>query len=215
MFDIIKCMRKITDKQQKVLDFVMRYISGHGYPPSVRDIAGYFKLSVSTVFAHIEALRRKGAILKGAYKSRAISLGRIYDKTHFDVMKKLKVLNLPIVGTIRAGAPILAEENIEGTIDVPKEMVSIDSSFILKVKGDSMKDVGILEGDFVIVRSQESAEHNDIVVVFIEDEATVKRFVKKGKRFYLKPENPKYNIMFFTKDMKIIGKVTGLVRMRM
>lgn len=198
----------LSSKQIEVLDFIKKELVSKGYPPSVREICEAVNLkSTSTVHGHLERLEKKGFIRRDATKPRAIE---ILDSNNFMFPRK-EMVELPIVGKVTAGQPILAQENIEDTFPVPVDFVGNDVSFILVVKGDSMINAGILDGDYVIVLKQSYAKSGDIVVALMEDEATVKRFYKEKDHFRLQPENPIYEPII-TNNLSIVGKVTGVLR---
>ncbi len=198
--------KKLTNRQQEILDFIKRYTEGAGYPPTVREIGGAFSMSEKGAFDHLRAIEKKGYIKRNPRKPRAIEiLDFVAARHHQDITV------VPIVGKIAAGTPLLAEQNIEGTLPLPKQMVGDDNAFALRVKGDSMINAGIFNGDFVIVKGQSAAEQGDIVVALLEDEATVKRFYLEDDGIRLQPENPTIPPIV-TKDVVILGKVIGLFR---
>ena len=199
---------ELSSKQIEILDFIKKELVSKGYPPSVREICEAVNLkSTSTVHGHLEKLEKKGFIRRDATKPRAIE---VLDSNSFMFTRK-EMVELPIVGKVTAGQPILAQENIEDTFPVPVDFVGNDVSFILVVKGDSMINAGILDGDYVIVLKQSYARSGDIVVALMEDEATVKRFYKEKDHFRLQPENPIYEPII-TDNLSIVGKVTGVLR---
>jgi repressor LexA len=198
----------LTKRQQEIFDFVKRYVGEHGYPPTVRDIGKAIGLtSSSTVHAHLGNLERLGLLRRDPTKPRAIEV--LVDKARTAV----KPVGLPVVGQVAAGAPVLAEENIEEYVPVPGIAGGDDGEFVLRVKGDSMQDAGILEGDYVIVRRQEAASNGDIVVALVgeEPEATVKRFFREKDHVRLQPENSALKPIL-TKDVTVLGRVVGLCR---
>jgi len=198
----------LSKKQLEVLSFIKKEIYKKGYPPSVREICNAVKLkSTSTVHGHLERLERKGYIRRDPTKPRAIE---VLDNSGSLVAKK-EMVELPIVGRVTAGLPILAEENVEDYFPVPVEFVGNSDAFMLTVKGDSMINAGIFDGDFVIVRQQSVAKNGDIVVALLNDEATVKTFYKEKDYFRLQPENP-YLMPIITKELSILGKVIGVFR---
>ena len=202
-------MKNLTSRQKEVLDFISEEVVNKNYPPSVREICQAMNLkSSSTVHAHLKALEKKGYIKRDPTKPRAIE---IIDREYYSSRPRNRSKIVPLVGQVTAGAPILAEENIESFVVVPDEMVKSDQVFLLKVKGDSMKDAGILHGDMVLVRQQPSAENGEIVVALLEDEATVKKFYREKDHIKLQPENPSYSPII-SSDVRILGKVTGLIR---
>lgn len=204
---------KNLEKQKKILDFVNKQVREKGYPPSVREIckAIGFK-STSTVHAYLTNLEEAGLIEKEPSKTRAL---RVIDKNsrNFEgYISDNEIENVPIIGNVTAGQPILAVENIEDTFPVPVEYLENSPSFMLKIKGDSMVNAGILDGDFVIVRQQDTASNGDIVVALIDDEATVKRFYKEKDHIRLQPENDNYEPIIVYDNIYILGKVIALFR---
>jgi repressor LexA len=197
----------LTDKQQAILNFINDYIGEHQYPPSVREIGKHFGIYPATVQDHISAIERKGFLQKKRFQSRTLSVSRIS-----------RPGGVPIVGTVAAGVPILAQENIEDVVHFPERWATT-GSFLLKVKGDSMVGAHILDGDYVLVQPQQSARDGEIVVALIGDEATVKRFYKTPNGVTLKAENPKFNdIQVSTEDaaarrFQIVGSVSGVMRL--
>jgi repressor LexA len=199
----------LTKRQKQVLDYVRDEINRRGFPPSVREIGEAVGLSSSsTVHSHLTALENKGYIRRDPTKPRALELLDYRDTgTAVDYGR---VRAVPLVGQVAAGAPILAEENIEETVPLPEDMAG-ESSFILRIKGDSMIEVGILDGDYVVVQQQETAADGDIVVALLEDEATVKTFYKESDRIRLQPENEALEPIY-SRDVRILGKVVALFR---
>ncbi|HVL38557.1 MAG TPA: transcriptional repressor LexA [Fimbriimonadaceae bacterium] len=198
----------LTKRQQYILQYVMDYIQREGYPPSIREIGSHFEIgSLRGVTVHLDALERKGYIAR-ANTPRSIRV------VHPDFQPGDRVKMLPLVGSIAAGVPITAQEQVEDLIPVPFEMVrNIENAFLLRVKGDSMSGEGIMPRDLVVVKPQQSANHGDLVAVLIGDDATVKRinFDKKGVK--LMPSNPAYDpIEINTEDARVIGRIVGLIR---
>ncbi|HOE56969.1 MAG TPA: transcriptional repressor LexA [Bacillota bacterium] len=198
----------LSKKQLEVLKFIKKEITKKGYPPSVREICDAVKLkSTSTVHGHLERLERKGYIRRDPTKPRAIE---VLDSNSSIITKK-EMVELPVVGKVTAGLPILADENIEDTFPVPVDFVGNSDAFMLIVKGDSMINAGIFDGDYVIVRQQKVAKNGDIVVALLNDEATVKTFYKENDYFRLQPENP-YLMPIIVRELSILGKVIGVFR---
>jgi repressor LexA len=196
----------LTKRQQEIFDFVKLYVSEHGYPPTVRDIGKAIGLaSSSTVHAHLANLEKLGLLRRDPTKPRAIEV--LKDKARQAVAPP----GLPVVGQVAAGQPVLADENIEEYVPVPGIAGGDDGEFVLRVKGDSMKDAGILEGDFVIVRRQETAVDGDIVVALVGEEATVKRFFREEDHVRLQHENDTMEPIR-TRDAQLLGRVVGLCR---
>jgi len=197
----------LTLKQQLVLDFLKREIKQNGYPPTVREICDAVGLSsTSTVHAHLETLERKGYIRRSPTKNRSTE---ILEEDFYGNAREL--VNVPIVGQVAAGVPILAEENIEDTFPIPIDYVKNDTCFMLHVKGDSMIDEGILDGDLVLVRQQQTASNGDIVIAMMDDSATVKTFYRENGHIRLQPANNAFTPII-VRDCEILGKVIGLYR---
>jgi repressor LexA len=202
--------RDLTDRQRQILDFIKAEMRRKGYPPTVRDIGQAVGLSSSsTVHSHLAALEAKGLIRRDPSKPRALE---VLDQDREDrIAGTTGVVRLPVLGAVAAGMPMLAEENIEQTIPLPIDVVREDSTFVLRVKGESMIDAGILDGDFVVVRQQATADNGDIVVALLEDEATVKRFFREADRVRLQPENADMEPIY-ARDVSIMGKVVAVFR---
>jgi repressor LexA len=196
----------LTKRQQEIFDFIRKYAEKTGYPPTVREIGKAVGLhSSSTVHAHLANLEKIGLLRRDPTKPRAIEL--LVDKAR----QAIRGQGLPLVGQVAAGAPILAEEHIEEYIDVPEVIGGGVGDYVLRVKGDSMRDAGILEGDYVVVQKADDAEDGEIVVALIEDEATVKRFYREEDGVRLEPENPAYEPIR-SSDVQLLGKVVGVLR---
>ncbi len=194
----------LTERQYRILEFIVKVTEREGYPPTIREIAEHFGIRSTTgVRRHLKALEKKGYIHRLEGKARGIIL-------HEKVKRLFYGRRIPVIGRIAAGKPILAIENIEGILAL-EELFPNDQHFALRVQGDSMVQAGILPGDVIIVREQPTADLNDIVVAIIEDEATVKRLSKIGNKLYLKPENPHYEPIPL-EGATIVGKVVGLIR---
>ena len=208
----------LTKIQIKILDFIKAELKDKGYPPSVREIGSNVGLtSTSSVHNQLNNLEKKGYIKRGVSKQRAIEVVGFSpftkDENQVDEVSLVDdVINVPIIGNVAAGYPILAEENVEDTYPLPSSFVGKKECFMLHVKGDSVINAGILNGDLVIVKKQNTANDHDIVVALIDDEATVKTFFKEQNRVRLQPENPVYDPIYST-DLKILGKVIGVMRM--
>ncbi|NMB41487.1 MAG: transcriptional repressor LexA [Firmicutes bacterium] len=202
-------MKKLTLRQREVLNFINEEVLHRNYPPSVREICKAMGLSSSsTVHAHLKALEKKGYIRRDPTKPRAIE---ILDP-NVSSKQKQRARLVPLLGQVNAGIPVLAEENVENYLILPDEMISGDNLFLLRVKGNSMKEAGIFQDDLVIVRQQPTAENGEIVVALIGDEATVKRFFREADHIRLQPENPDFEPILVQNNIHILGKVTGLLR---
>jgi repressor LexA len=198
---------RITKKQEEILEYIKNEILERGFPPSVREICQAVNLkSTSSVHSHLESLEKNGYIRRDPTKPRAIE---ILDDS-FQMLRR-EMVNVPVVGTVAAGMPLLAEQNIESYFPIPSEYMPNSQSFILTVKGESMINAGILNGDRVLVQSQSVAENGDIVVALIDDSATVKRFYKENGHFRLQPENDAMEPIIVD-DLQILGKVFGVMR---
>lgn len=201
---------KISVKQQEILEYIKAQLLAKGYPPSVREICEAVKLrSTSSVHSHLETLEKNGYIRRDPTKPRAIE---ILDDEF--ALSRREMVNIPMVGTVTAGEPILAVENITGYYPVPAEMLPNSELFMLSVRGDSMINAGILSGDHVIVQQQSSAHNGDIVVALVDDSATIKTFYKEDGYYRLQPQNDALSPII-TKQCEILGKVIGLVRIGM
>lgn len=199
----------LSQKQIEILLYIKNELQRRGYPPAVREICkGVGLKSTSTVHGHLEKLEAKGYIRRDPTKPRAIE---ILDKDEDFLFSTKKTIDIPIVGKVTAGTPILAVENIEDTYPVPLDLVEGHNVFMLKVQGESMIEAGILDGDLVLVKEQSQAHNGEIVVALIEDTATVKRFYKEKDVIRLQPEN-QFMEPIYTKDVAILGKVIGLFR---
>jgi len=205
-------MAKLSKRQQEILDFIKKEVQTKGYPPSVREIGEAVGLaSSSTVHGHLARLESKGFIRRDPTKPRAIEI-LAGDSTQ--VMNPSKVVNVPVIGKVTAGQPITAIENVEEYFPLPERLVSPDDQvFILEIMGDSMIEAGILDGDYVIVRQQQTANNGDIVVAMTDEhEATVKRFFKEKNSVRLQPENSNMEPIIL-RNVTILGKVIGVYRM--
>lgn len=208
--------RKITKRQQQIYDYIRSYQEEKGYPPSVREMAAAVGLSSpSTVHAHLNALEERGLIKRDRTKPRAIEVfnehGSSAKQNPGAETETRGSITLPLVGRVAAGMPILAEQNIEDTFTVPTEIATDASSFILEVHGESMINVGIYNGDYIIVREQHSATNGEIIVAMIDGEATVKTFYKEQGRVRLQPENDTMEPIY-ADNPTILGKVVALMR---
>jgi repressor LexA len=203
----------LTKRQQEIFDFIGKYSAKYGYPPTVRDIGKAVGLaSSSTVHAHLANLERIGLLRRDPSKPRAIELlDRAVGSAVESVRGIVRSEGLPLLGSVAAGQPILAEENIEEYVPVPPIAGGSDGGYLLRIRGESMKDAGILEGDYVVVRPQDTAEDGDIVVALLGEEATVKRFFREADHVRLQPENETMEPIR-SKEVKVLGRVVGLLR---
>jgi repressor LexA len=203
----------LTKRQQEIFDFIRKHSAKYGYPPTVRDIGKAVGLaSSSTVHAHLANLEKVGLLRRDPSKPRAIELLDRAMGTAVDSVRGIvRPDALPVLGSVAAGEPVLAEENIEDYVSVPALAGGGDGQYLLKVRGESMKDAGIFEGDYVVVRSQDTARDGDIVVALLGEEATVKRFFRESDHVRLQPENETMEPIR-SKDVKVLGRVVGLLR---
>lgn len=214
--------QQLTKRQREILEFIQEYLDSNGYPPTVRDIGGAVGLtSSSTVHAHLANLEKAGAIRRDPTKPRALEI--LADKASGAAQATRRAAGrigdaiadattgLPLIGQVAAGGPIVAEQNIEDYIDVPKIAGGDDADFVLSVRGDSMEKAGILDGDFVVVKSQQTARDGEIVVAMIDNEATVKRYFREADHIRLQPENDAYEPIR-SRDAAVVGSVVGVFR---
>jgi len=209
---------ELTSRQREIFDFIKKFIKERSCPPSVREIGEHFQIYPRAVFDHLKAIERKGYLRRRGSMSRGLEVlvfqgGEPYGEGSRKE-GRLPIREIPIVGRVAAGRPTLAIEHLEGTIPLPSEWVKGKEVFLLKVRGDSMSPY-ILPDDYVVVRSQSTAENGDVVVSLVGEEATVKRFFKKGKGIELKPDNEHWETIQIeegTGDVQILGKVIGMFR---
>lgn len=209
----------LTARQREVLDFIRQFMGRIGYPPTVREIGAHFGFVPRSVFDHLKALERKGYLRRDPAKSRSLHIlddpNASATSLHASRLTPHAVRELPILGRVAAGQPLLAEQNIEGSFALSGEWVNGDDAFILKVQGDSMIGAHILPGDHAVVRRQTAAENGDIVVALLNDEATVKRIFFQKDEVVLRPENPAMEAIVVRRgerNFQIIGKVVGILR---
>jgi repressor LexA len=206
----------LTKRQQEIFDFIRKYSAKYGYPPTVRDIGKAVGLaSSSTVHAHLANLEKIGMLRRDPTKPRAIELLDRVDRAVGNAVGSVRNIvageGLPLLGTVAAGQPMLAEGNIEDYVSVPEIAGGGDGQYLLRIRGESMKDAGILEGDFVVVRSQDTARDGDVVVALLGEEATVKRFFREPDHIRLQPENETMEPIR-SREVKVLGRVVGLLR---
>ena len=201
--------KDLTKRQQEIFEFIKKYSARYGYPPTVRDIGKAVGLaSSSTVHAHLANLEKAGLLRRDPTKPRAIEL---LDRAVDAVRSAVRPAGLPLIGHVAAGQPILAEENVEEYVHVPQLAGGEDGEYVLRVRGESMKNAGILDGDFVVVRPQQTGRDGEIVVAMVEEEATVKRFFREADHIRLQPENETMEPIR-TREAKVIGRVVGVCR---
>lgn len=207
--EVLMSYGSISAKQREILEFIKSEILNKGYPPAVRDICEAVNLkSTSSVHAHLSSLEKNGYIRRDPTKPRAIE---IVDDS-FNLTRR-EVVNVPMIGTVAAGQPLLAVEHIDGYFPIPSEYLPNKQIFMLKVKGESMIEAGILDGDLVLVAQQNTARNGDMVVALIDDSVTVKTFYKEKGYFRLQPENASMEPIIVKKDLTILGKVIGVLRL--
>ena len=201
--------QKLTTRQQEIYEFIREHTAAHGYPPTVRDIGKAVGLaSSSTVHAHLANLEKAGLLRRDPSKPRAIEL---LDRAVDAVRSAVRPAGLPLIGHVAAGQPILAEENVEEYVHVPQLAGGEDGEYVLRVRGEPMKNAGILDGDFVVVRPQQTGRDGEIVVAMVEEEATVKRFFREADHIRLEPENETMEPIR-SRDVQVIGRVVGVFR---
>jgi repressor LexA len=203
-------MKELTPRQKEVLGFIAEYIRIYAYPPTIREIGDHFAISVKGAYDHVEALRKKGFLRLGNKRSRTIEVLKASgDSKDIDT----PVIEVPLLGTVAAGRPILSEENWEGFVPIHHSLLKKNAQyFALKVRGDSMTGAGIADGDIAVIEKQEHAENREIVVALVDDEAvTLKRFFREANRIRLEPENPKH-MPIYTQDVRILGRLAHIIR---
>ncbi len=201
-------MKELTERQREVLSFITQYVSKHAYPPTIREIADHFSISVKGAYDHLGALKKKNRLRLGDKRSRTIEVIKNEDEENAAAQS----MNVPILGDVAAGRPILAEENWDGTVPVPQSMLRKGGQyFALRVRGDSMERAGIVDGDLAVVEKREIARDGEIVVAVVEEAVTLKRFFKESSRIRLQPENPAYSPIY-CQDVRILGRLTCLIR---
>ena len=199
-------MKGLTRRQMEVMEFIQKFIHDNTYPPTIREVATKFNISVKAAFDHIKALEKKGSIRSGSNKSRSLE---IIDETY---NPDVEVIDVPLLGSVAAGRPLMAEENLEGTIPFAAEVLGKGSFFALHIKGDSMIDAGINDGDIAVIRQTQDIQNGEIIVARIAEESvTIKRYFKEQNRIRLQPENQAY-APIYTQDMRILGKLHMLIR---
>lgn len=201
---------ELQERQQRILEVIEDAVRTQGYPPTVREIGAAVGLcSPASVQGHLSALEAMGYIRRGSSKRRALEVVRPSERR--DASAAGRARGVPLIGRVAAGVPLLAEQNLDDTLEIPRFLGEEGSCFALRVTGSSMIKAGILDGDIVIVRQQETADDGDIVVALLEDEATLKRFYREAGRVRLQPENDSMQPIL-TRDPRIVGKVTGVLR---
>jgi repressor LexA len=198
-------MKGLTQRQREVFDFIREFIRLNRYPPTIREIATHFGFSVKGSYDHVHALEKKGFLRCQENRSRAIEIIRDAEADHEEVA------SVPLLGNVAAGRPLFSEENLQGYVQVPATALHGATHFALQVRGDSMKDAGIMDGDVVVVAHQNTADNGDIVVAMVDEAVTLKRFFVEKNRVRLKAENSKYPPLY-TQNVRILGKLAFLMR---
>ena len=199
-------MKTLTTRQNEVLSFISDYIKEHAYSPAIREVALHFSISVKGAHDHITALRRKGYLKQADKRPRTMGLAASLNNDESEMA------DVPLLGTIAAGSPVMVEENIDGYVKLPRTMLKKNKDyFALKVKGDSMIGAGILEGDTALIEKQNSAANGEIVVALLDDSTTLKRFYRENARIKLQAENPAIQPIY-SQEVKILGRLSGIIR---
>jgi len=200
-------MKGLTIRQREVFNFIKEFISSSKYPPTVREVAEFFKISVKGSYDHIKALEKKKYIKCNLKRSRAIEI--LKEKKDYD--SKTEMTSIPLLGNVAAGKPLFAEENFNGAFELPVHYIGHGKYFALQVNGDSMKDAGILNGDIAVIQHQNVAETGEIIVAMLDEAVTLKRLCIEKNRIKLKAENKAYPPIF-TRDVRILGKLSCIIR---
>jgi repressor LexA len=200
-------MKELTQRQRDVLGFITEYINNHSYPPTIREIADHFSISIKAAHDHVGAMKKKEYLRTGDKRSRTIEL------THREeINAPHNMVEIPFLGTVAAGRPILANEHQDGTIIMHRSLLKRNRNyFALRVKGDSMEGAGIMDGDTAIIEQKETARNGEIVVAILDDSVTLKRFYKEANRILLQPENPRHSPIY-TQDVRILGRLAYTIR---
>jgi repressor LexA len=200
-------MKEPTQRQKEVLSFISGYIRSHSYPPTIREVAEFFSISVKGAYDHVSALKKKGKLRLDDKRSRTMEVIRGEGEKETDGF-----VEVPVLGVVAAGRPILAEENWDGVLPIHNSFLKKKHQyFALKVKGDSMKDAGILDNDMTLIQKQSAARDGDIVVAVVDEAVTLKRFFKEANRIRLQPENSAY-LPIYSQDVKVLGKLAYVIR---
>ena len=201
-------MKEPTKRQKEVLTFITDFIRTHSYPPTIREVGKYFSISVKGAYDHVTALKRKGKLKVDSNRSRTMEVVQTGEER-----KSENITEVPILGVVAAGRPIMAEENWEGVLPIHSSFIKKNRQyFALRVRGDSMKDAGIMENDMAVIQKQNIARDSDIVVAVVDDEkVTIKRFFKETNRIRLQPENPSH-YPIYSQNVRILGKLTHIIR---
>jgi repressor LexA len=201
-------MKELTERQKEVLTFITEHINIHSYPPTIREIADFFSMSVKGAHDHVTALKRKGCLKQAGKRSRTMELIRNKEEDGMAFLTEI-----PVLGTVAAGVPILSEENRDGTITLHRSMLKKNKKyFALNVRGDSMSGAGIMDGDTAIIEEQSVVRNGEIAVAVIDDAVTLKRFYRENSRIKLQAENPAYKPIY-CQDVRILGRLSRIIRM--
>lgn len=201
-------MKELTERQREVLSFITFYVTKHAYPPTIREIADNFSISVKGAYDHLSALKKKNRLRLGDKRSRTIEV--LHQES--EERPEESVVSVPVLGDVAAGRPILSEENWDGSIPVPLSLVRKDGNyFALRVRGDSMERAGIIDGDLAVIEKRETARDGEIVVAVVEEAVTLKRFFKESSRIRLQAENPAYSPIY-CRDVRILGRLACILR---
>ena len=199
-------MKGPTERQKEVLNFISGYIDAHAYPPTIREVADFFSISIKGASDHLTALRRKGLLKQGDKKYRTMELVRTGNGEE-------EFAEIPILGTVAAGRPILAVENMDGSIKLHRSFIRNGAKyFALKVKGDSMENAGIIDGDIAIIEHQNTVRNGEIAVVMLDEAVTLKTFYRESARVRLQPENLKYSPIYCSRDVRVLGRLAHILR---
>jgi len=200
-------MKELTRRQKEVLSFIANHISRHSYPPTIREIAEHFTISVKGAYDHVAALKRKNCLKQDGNRSRTMALTESKEDEDSKLLAKI-----PIVGTVAAGVPILSEENWEGTLTLHRPSLKKNRIyFAVKVCGDSMQDAGIMDGDMAVIEKQSVVRNGEIVVAVVDEAVTLKRFYKESSRIRLQAENPAYKPIY-CQDVRVLGRLAQIIR---
>jgi len=200
-------MKEATERQKEVLSFIARYINTHTYPPTIREVADFFSISVKGAHDHLAALRKKGFLKQGDKKSRTIELVKTGTEETEEFME------IPVLGAVAAGRPILAIENMDGSIKIHRSLLKKSKQyFALKVKGDSMEEAGIIDGDTAVIEQQNVIRNGEIAVVMLDESVTLKTFYRENTRIRLQPENSKYSPIYCSRDVRVLGRLAHIFR---
>ena len=198
-------MKEPTKRQKEVIDFIAGYINAHTYPPTIREVADFFSISVKGAHDHLAALKKKGLLKQGDKRPRTMELVKNREEGDFE--------EIPVLGTVAAGRPILSVENMDGSIRFDRSMLKNGRKyFALRVRGDSMEDAGIMDGDTAVIEQQEIVRNGEIAVVMLDEAVTLKTFYQESARIRLQPENTRYSPIYCSGDLRILGRLAHIVR---